>query len=203
MNSRVFFLLVTFSLFTCTLLTAQTEFAADVTNSWGGSVQASKIFVGQNKMRIESKLTNESGPVILDLATHTTRVVIADKKAYLEALPGMSLQRGYAFFRPADVENSCDVWLKLVFRPGATCQKLGVAAVYGRATVEYEGKSPEGDISHVWLDTKLAFPIKWDSKGGGGELHNIQEAPQPDALFEIPADYKKIEGLSTTHHHPH
>jgi len=34
-------------------------------------------------------------------------------------------------------------------------------------------------------------------------VRNIQEGPQAANLFEIPADYTKIEGLSTTHHHAH
>ncbi len=203
MTSRSSFLLISFLFIVGAALSAQTEFSAEAVNSFGGTKQLSKIFVDKDKMRIESQLTHESGPSILDFSTRTTRIVIADHKTYMEAPPGVSLQRGYAFFRPADVENACDLWLKLVFRPESTCRKIGDVTVNGRDAVEYEGKSPEGDASHVWIDVKLAFPIKWDSKGGYGEVRNIQEGPQAANLFEIPTDYTKIEGLSTTHHHAH
>ena len=187
-------------LFLTSALVAQTDFSASLTNSWGGSVRTDKIYVSGDKVRVENVPSAGSAPSILDMTTRVTRIVIADKKTYMQGPPGISLQRGYAFFRAADVENACDLWLKLVFRPGSSCRKVGPATVNGRSAVEYEGKSPEGDPSHVWLDTKLAFPIKWDSKGGGGSLRDIQEGPQPAALFDVPDTFKKINGFSTTHH---
>lgn len=202
MKSRFTFCLACLLLFAAAL-SAQTEFSADMVNTWGGSKQTARVYAGNDRVRIESQLTAEAAPTILDLTSRITRVVVADRKLYMEGAPGTSLQRGYAFFRVTNVEDACDTWQKLVLRPGESCRKIGHAALKGGDAVEYEGKSSEGDVSHVWLDTKLAFPVKWDSKGGGGELRNIQEGPQPSALFEIPADFQKIVGLSTTHHHAH
>jgi hypothetical protein len=187
-------------LFLAATLSAQTDFSAVMTNSWGGTPQTYKIFVSGDKVRVESVPAAGSAPSILDMTSRVTRVVVAEKKTYMQGPPGVSLQRGYALFRAPDVENACDLWLKLVFRSGSTCHKIGSAELNGRKAIEYEGKSSEGDPSHVWIDTKLAFPIKWDSKGGGGALRDIQEGPQPAALFEIPAGFTKINGFSTTHH---
>ena len=187
-------------LFLTAALYAQTDFSAGMTNSWGGSIESDKIYVSGNKVRVESMPAGGSAPSVLDMSNRITRIVVANRKTYMEGPPGVSLQRGYALFRAQDVENACDIWLKLIFREGSTCRKIGPATVNARSAIEYEGKSPEGDPSHVWLDTKLAFPVKWDSKGGNGALRDIQEGPQPAALFEIPADFTKINGFSTTHH---
>ncbi len=187
-------------LFLTAALYAQTDFSAGMTNSWGGSIESDKIYVSGNKVRVESMPAGASAPSVLDMSNRITRIVVANRKTYMEGPPGVSLQRGYALFRAQDVENACDVWLKLVFRKGSTCHKVGPATVNARSAIEYEGKSPEGDPSHIWLDTKLAFPVKWDSKGGSGLLRDIQEGPQAAALFEIPADFTKINGFSTTHH---
>jgi len=196
--SRLFtlaaFLSLTFTLY------AQNDFSANVQNSWGGSVQNEKIFVSGDRVRVESIPSAGTAPSILDMNTRITRIVVADKKTFMEGPPGAGLQRGYAFFRVADPENACDIWLKLVFLPQSKCQKIGPATINGRNAVEYEGNSSDGELRHVWIDTKLAFPIQWDSKGGSGSLRDIQEGPQPAALFEIPAGFTKINGFSTTHH---
>jgi hypothetical protein len=183
---------------------SQVEFSADVFNMSGGTKQTTKIFVGKDKLRVESGHNgDESAPEILDLDTRLARLVVADRKTYMQAPEGLSLQRGYAFFRAENADSTCAQWQKLVLLTGSSCRVAGPATIDGRTATEYEGKSPDGNLTHVWMDSKLNFPIKWDGKNGGGELHNIQESPQPDSLFEIPADYKKIEGLSTTHHHAH
>jgi hypothetical protein len=190
--------------FACTAAFSQVEFSADVFNMSGGTKQTTKIFVGEDKLRVESGQTgDQSAPEILDLNTRSARLVVADRKTYMQAPDGMSLQRGYAFFRAENADSACAQWQKLVLLPGSSCRAVGQATIDGRTAQEYEGKSPEGDLTHVWMDSKLNFPIKWDGKNGGGELHNINEASQPASLFEIPSDYKKIEGLSTTHHHAH
>jgi hypothetical protein len=174
-------------LFLAAALSAQTDFSAMMSNSWGGTPQTYKILVSGDKVRVEPTAASGSAPSLLDMTTRVTRIVVADSKTYMEGHPG-------------DFENACDVWLKLVFRQGSTCRKIGPVSVNGRSAIEYEGKSPEGDASHVWLDTQLAFPIQWDSKGGNGRVRDIHEGPQPAALFEIPSDFKKINGFSTTHH---
>jgi hypothetical protein len=187
-------------LFLAAVLHAQTDFSARLTNSWGGSVQNEKIFVSGDRVRVESIPSAGTAPSILDMDTRITRIVVADKKTFMEGPPGAGLQRGYAFFRVADPENACDIWLKLVFLPQSKCQKIGPATINGRNAVEYEGNSSDGELRHVWIDNKLAFPIQWDSKGGSGSLRDIQEGPQPAALFEIPVGFTKINGFSTTHH---
>jgi len=62
-----------------------------------------------------------------------------------------------------------------------------------RNTIEYEGTNAKSELSQIWLDPKLRFPVKWQGKGDGGELRNIQEGSQPASLFEIPAGFTKMD----------
>lgn len=204
MNLRNSSRVIVFLVSVCAAAFSQVEFSADVFNMSGGTKQTTKIFVGKDKLRVESgHAGDQSAPEILDLNTRSARLVVADRKSYMQAPEGLSLQRGYAFFRAENADSACAQWQKLVLLPGSSCRVAGQATIDGRAATEYEGKFPDGDLTHVWIDSKLNFPVKWDGKNGGGELRNIKEAPQPASLFEIPSDYKKIEGLSTTHHHAH
>jgi len=74
-----------------------------------------------------------------------------------------------------------------------SCHKMSSENVNGRNTVKYEATSTSGSITHFWLDSKLRFPVKWQSKGSNEEMRNVQEGPQPASLFGIPAGYTKMD----------
>ena len=190
--------LVLFSLL-ATALFAQEDFSAEVVKSSNQNQQISqgKIYVTKDKLRFEPEGENaRSGVAIVNFATHTSDVLMPARKMYMEmpAGQGPAAQRMRDFFRPPDPENACSDWMKAATKPGGECHKVGSAVVNGRNTVEYEARSGDGGAGHVWLDRKIAFPVKWDNKdGGGGELRNIKEGSQPASLFEIPSDYQKID----------
>jgi hypothetical protein len=48
----------------------------------------------------------------------------------------------------------------------------------------------------VWVDRKLKFVVKWESKATACELRDIQVGPQPPAYFEIPKDYQKMDSAA-------
>jgi hypothetical protein len=106
---------------------------------------------------------------------------------------GPGAQRFASFFRPSDVENACGDWQKMATARGGECHKVGNETVNGRSTIKYAAKSASGDASTIWVDPKIAFPVKWEGKSGGGELQNIQVGTQSSSLFEVPAGYKKME----------
>jgi hypothetical protein len=99
----------------------------------------------------------------------------------------------FSFFKTSDVENACGDWLKLANNKGGTCHKVGSETLNGRNTVEYEGTNAKGEVSHVWLDPKLRFPVKWQGLSEGGELRNIQEGSQPASLFEVPSGFTRMD----------
>lgn len=195
MHSKLGYL-VLFLLLTTAVL-AQQDFSADlVNNSEKASSDVTKIFASKDKMRIEGQgQSGHTGTVIVNYTAQTMDILVPERKMYIESPfgQGPGARRMYNFFRAVDVENACDEWQKMATKPGGKCQKIGNEAVNGRSTVKYQGTSADGDISYVWIDPKLRFPVKWQDKNSGGELRNIQEGAQPASLFEVPSDYQKMD----------
>jgi len=178
---------------------AQTEFSADVvTTKQSGSSVEMKLYLGKDKMRIEStdKAGENQGVGILNLSTQTMIVLLKQQQKYMEMpaaqSPGQRLM--YNFFQAGDVENACGDWQKILRNQGGTCHKVGHETVNGRNTVKYEGTNSKGESGYFWLDPQLRFPVKWQQKDNtGGELRNIQEGPQPARLCQVPAGYTKFD----------
>jgi len=178
---------------------AQTEFSADVvTTKQSGSSVEMKLYLGKDKMRIEStdKARENQGVGILNLSTQTMIVLLKQQQKYIEMpaaqSPGQRLM--YNFFQTGEVENACGDWQKILRNQGGTCHKVGHETVNGRNTVKYEGTNSKGESGYFWLDPQLRFPVKWQEKDNtGGELRNIQEGPQPASLFQVPAGYTKFD----------
>ncbi|MGB7583328.1 MAG: hypothetical protein WBM11_00685 [Terriglobales bacterium] len=192
-------------------LFAQEDFSADIVSHRQGDQERvpAKIYVTKNKMRVESAGRNgQSAAILMDFANQTTDMLMPAQNMYMEfpAGKGPGAQRFTAFFRPTDIENACGEWQKLATHQGGECHKVGNETVNGRNTVKYEATSANGDHSTVWLDPKIAFPVKWEGKTGGGELQNIKEGSLSSSLFEVPAGYRKMEmpaGMNMPNMQPH
>lgn len=181
-----------------TAVFAQEDFSADVVNQREGKPEnAAKMYVTKDKMRFESQDKNSrgGGAVIINFATQTSTILIPERKMYMEFPQGQGPagQRISNFFRARDIDNACSEWLKLPYNQGGSCKKIGSDTVNGRSAIKYEGTNSKGETGDVWLDKKIAFPIKWQNKGGEGELQNIKEGSQPASLFDVPADYQKMQ----------
>jgi hypothetical protein len=177
------------------LALAQAEFSGEIVDSQKPG-EATKVYFSKDKIRIDSQNSGPraGGAVIMNLTTQTWTVLMPQQHMYMEMTSQTMGQRGLNnFFRAGDVENACADWEKMARTKAGTCHKVGNDTVNGRSTVEYEGTNSSGEVSRVWLDPKLRFPVKWQGKSSGGELRNIQEGSQPASIFEIPADYRKME----------
>jgi hypothetical protein len=178
---------------------AQTEFSADVVDlQKPGTPTQAKIYFAKDKIRIESQTMSAhgGGAVIMNFATQTAMVLMAQQHMYMEMpvqAQGQRMAYASAFFHAGDVEDACGDWQKMGHNQGSSCHKVGNETVNGRSTVKYESTNASGDVSHFWLDPKLRFPVKWEGKNNGGELRNIQEGSQPAGLFEIPAGFTKMD----------
>jgi hypothetical protein len=178
---------------------AQTEFSADIVDlQKPGTPATAKIYFAKDKMRVEPAASGSrsGGAVVVNFATQTSMVLMAQQHMYME-MPAQSqsqrMSNTNAFFRAGDVENACGDWQKIEHAQGGSCHKVGNDTVNGRSAVEYEATNASGDLNHFWLDPKLRFPVKWQGKNNSGELRNIQEGPQPASLFEPPAGYTKMD----------
>jgi hypothetical protein len=159
----------------------------------------SKIFVGKDKMRIE---TNEGGEIgmgaaIMDFVNQKTIILMPQQKMYMESMPQMKMQEKNVWFRPDDPNNACPQYISLVKKhnptENVTCRKVGEDTVNGRSTIKYAGTSNRGS-GFVWIDPKLRFVVKWlDDQGDGTDLRNIQEGSQDASLLQVPPDYHKFD----------
>jgi Domain of unknown function (DUF4412) len=182
-------------LLTASFALAQAEFSADVVETQKGEKGPTKVYFGKNKMRFDSgENGGRTGTVIMDFATQSFVIVMDQQHMYMEVPSQAMEKRGmFNFFRTGDAEDTCAEWLKLERNKGGTCHKVGSDTVNDRKTEKYEGTNSDGEASTIWLDPKLRFPVKWQSKTSGGELRNIQEGAQPASLFEVPSGYTKMD----------
>ena len=194
---RVIRLALVFALLATTELWAQEDFSADIVNTKdSGNQSHAKIYVTKDKWRIEGLGEGRMGSAIItNLATRMSDVLIPDRKMYMEFPQGQGPagQRLWSFYQARNIDDACSDWLRLPYNQGGTCKKIGSDTVNGRSAVKYEGTNSKGETGSVWLDKKIAFPIKWEGKNGGGELQNIKEGSQPSSLFEVPSDYQKFQ----------
>jgi hypothetical protein len=175
---------------------AQTEFSGEIVNlqKQGAPLEA-KIYFAKDKVRVEpvaSSGASRGGAVIMNLTTQTSTVLMDQQHMYMEIPAQAQEQRmAYNFFRTGDAENACADWQ--THHEGGHCHKVGSDTVNGRSTVKYEAMNASGESNTFWLDSKLRFPVKWESKNHAGELRNIQEGSQASSLFEVPAGYTKFD----------
>ena len=183
-------------LFTASFLLAQADFSADIVDLQRPGTPSAKVYFTKDKMRAEPQSTSArgAGAIIVNFATQTSIVLMAQQHMYMEMPAQSQSQRlGYSFFQAGDVENACGAWQISAHNQGSTCHKVGDESVNGRTAVKYETTSAHGDTGYFWLAPKLRFPVKWQGKNSGGELRNIQEGPQPASLFEVPAGFTKMQ----------
>jgi hypothetical protein len=183
------------------------EFSADLVNTRPGenTEHSAKIYVGKNKIRMESGQERENrGAFIIDGNTNSTIILVPERKMYIESLPDQApgaqgFKNIQAFMRPADPNNACPQWeaamasMKDSENKITSCRKLGTDVVNGRTAVKYQGTNSKGETGYVWVDPKLRFFLKWEGKDGGAELRNIKEGSQAASLFEVPSDYTKFD----------
>jgi len=164
------------------------QFTADMVHSKPQSDVVTKVYVSGKKMRLETSSQEHSGVAIIDLEQRTSLMLVPANKTYVASRAPSSTP----FFRPADADNACEAWEKLVNKPGS-CTKVGEETVNGLSTVKYKGTAPNGDTGFAWVDRQLKFVTKWEGEKTAVEFQHIKEGPQEASLFVVPSDYEKID----------
>ena len=198
MNSKLGrILILTAFILSAAAVFAQDDFSAELVETPANTASGpAKVYVSKDKMRFEGHEENgHVGAIIMNFSSQTTDILMPERKMYIETQMGQGpgARRSFNFFRASDPENACDEWKKLATKPGGSCQKVGNETVNGRNTIKYEGKSADGDVSYVWIDPKLRFPVKWQGKKSAGEMRDLQVGAQPASLFSVPSDYQKMD----------
>ncbi len=152
--------------------------------------------IGNNA--VEIRLGGRGRVVLLNLNEKSSRILIPDRRVYYEGKMGSlgaNYKLGfYASLHPADVDNACGEWMVGLAAAGESCRNMGSEKTSGRDAVKYD-LSCYGEICHLWIDRELHALIKRETKWNSTELRNIQEIPQVNSLFDIPAGYTKEDAI--------
>lgn len=170
-----------------------TPFSSDfqVTNKTGEDVHG-KLYFTSKHMRMDME-GSPRGEIIMitDTTAQTSDMLMPAQHMYMEFKSDQSMGRrpGMAPNIKAfhDPSNPC------ADEQGATCKNLGVEQVNGRTCDHWQITKKDGSVSNVWIDQKLHFPIKAESKTDTWQLTNIKEGEQDASLFAIPAGYRKMD----------
>lgn len=60
-------------------------------------------------------------------------------------------------------------------------------------TCDYWEVTHQGEVTNVWIDQKIHFPIKTVAKDSTITLTNVKEGEPDPSLFQIPAGYQKMD----------
>lgn len=148
-----------------------------------------KIYVSPQAMRMDMQGEHEAN-IITTFATQTVDIVMPQQHMYMEHRAGENaMHRGpnVSDVHPYDPKNPC------ASDPGSTCKNLGTETINGRSADHWQVTHKDGNISNLWIDNSLHFPIKTVSGGTTWQLTNIKEGPQDPGLFQVPAGYHKMD----------
>ncbi len=135
-----------------------------------------KLFSAGTKLRMEVM----GNVMIMDLTAKKSFMLMPAQKMAME----IPLQANANAPKPMIGDNPCS------FDPSLSCKDLGSEKMGGRAAHKWQVTQKTGSVSTVWVDNKIGFPLKTESKEVKSELKNIKEGAQAAELFEIPKDYQ-------------
>ncbi len=160
-------------------------------------IEVGKLYVGKGRMRQEMHSPHGTMVTLIDPVSGQMWQLMPERKMAVDVgasfrqmgeMMGASSQ-SMQTLKPTDPNKPC------ADSKYVTCQKVGTETINGRSAQKWEfthtgmGRSSK---SYQWIDPKLYIVIKREDNSGGMELRNIKEGPQPDNLFEVPADYRKM-----------
>jgi len=180
-KAPVLAVLMILAAWTWTLAQTQ-EFSADQILLGPGGEQQGKIYFKQDRWRVEMTQTQMQKDIvqIFRMDKKVAWMLIPEDKVYMET----------------PLSPDMTPWAKKI--PGEIGRKsLGEETVQGQLTEKYQVKVFNGEIAqeiYLWMSKELKVPVKTQTLDGkfGIELKNIQMEPQPEDLFELPPDFKKI-----------
>lgn len=157
------------------------EFSAVCVTKTAGHELPGKIFVKGEKVRVEA-----STPL-----GRTISILRLDKKVMWILMPG---QKSYMEM-PFD-QKALSKALNMP-EAGASKKLVGTETINGLEAEKYLVGSGEGK-STVWIAKKLGVPIRVESanKSFSQDYRDIKLGGVADALFEMPAGYKKMAGAA-------
>ncbi|HQO37571.1 MAG TPA: DUF4412 domain-containing protein [Candidatus Omnitrophota bacterium] len=154
------------------------EFSADMVNTAGGRTFQGKIYMGGNKVRMETA----EGVTITRMDKKVVWILMPQDKMYME----QAFDRSKAPQTSEKVEGEVER------------KKIGTESINGRQTDKYEivyMADNKKETMFQWILPEIKMPVKMMVPGKNGwsmEYKNLKTGKQPDPLFEVPAGYEKF-----------
>ncbi|WP_130471135.1 hypothetical protein [Candidatus Magnetaquicoccus inordinatus] len=166
------------------------EFSAEVTRSDSSRPNSSSkgsMYVGKEGIRTESQQEEQPVWMIFKPNQKLVWTIFPKQQVYME-------RAGLAVEWPPLPEDETSPCRHKKFR----CQKQGQKIIQERNTLHWsihvlsdKGELPYGQL---WVDPRLNIAIRESYADGlTVEMHHIREAPQPAHLFELPANFMKVD----------
>lgn len=161
-----------------------TSFTGDLTMCTGEDTVSGKIFVTADFYRMDIKQHGDHFSVIVDRNGGMTRVLLPERKQYIE-------------IKSADpVSRMSDPFQGLTFLSASAQEKDLGEETFNDYACQKRMLSAQGqDVMTYWYATRLDFPIKivnLVSPGVFAEISYISEGPIETNIFAIPPDYTKM-----------
>ena len=157
------------------------EFSADIVNQSGGQERQGKIYVKGENMRQEFATPGGA----------TVTIMRGDKKVMWMLMPGQQAYMEMPFDKEAFAKNMN------IPKDEASQKLVGRETLKGYDTEKYETsvKTGTGEVQGtIWIAKKLGVPIRIETKDKSfvQEYNEIKDGGVADAIFEVPAGYKKM-----------
>jgi len=176
-----FFALATVLIFACSAATAWAlDFSADMVSTAKGKVFQSRIFMGKDKIRVETA----EGITITRMDKKAVWVLMPKDKMYMEQAfdPRQSAAQPAS---SAKMENEISRTL------------MGKEKIDGRMTEKFQvvyTQDGKKETMFQWIPADIKIPVKMAAADNSWvmEYKNLKTGKQADDLFEIPAGYQKF-----------
>jgi hypothetical protein len=191
------------------------QFSADVVTTPPKGANTVRVYVGNAKMRIQTLRNGQpEGGMIWDAGRKSTTIVMDKNHSYIggtnspilnAVLNGTGAPTMVRLFAPTNSSDPCSDWNNAVLRyqdsthkaPHFTCHSAGSDVVNGRPAQKWAVTTTDANgtthAGYAWIDSKLHVVSRSQDKDSRMDLMNIQEGPQPDAVFQIPAGYHQVD----------
>jgi outer membrane lipoprotein-sorting protein len=156
-----------------------------------GEKVTGKFYFSPPKQRMDMSTQGRDVIMITDAKTQTSDILMVQQHMYIETHGG---QASPMAANMPKIDTNLDPSNPCAARADATCKKVGSETMNGRMCDKWEFTDNKKGTTNAWIDQKLHFPIKaQNSDGSVFELSNVKDGAPAASVFEIPADYRKMD----------
>jgi len=175
------------------------SFSADIVGQDDGGAAltaAARFHAANHKTRIEMVGATD-GFFLSDSDAGSAWFVRPAQRLYMDAGRSTPFTQ---IFLSIDPRDPCRQWKAAAAIAGVAradewrCEFVGTDILNEHEIIQYRVLTPDQGSSYGWIDSKLGFPVKWQTADGKiFALKNIEFHAQPVTLFDIPSDYRKLD----------